>query len=120
MDISQNAKFALVILEPPAGPVYGKSPQDQWRNFLVNTPSTNPPSEDILRIHDNVWLIPLSNRMPLLMELLARSHSMEIRSRILFLSEKPDWIKCPPDQTPSGSMPQTLEAIHEWNLSQRH
>jgi hypothetical protein len=119
MDISKNAKFVLVILEPPAGIVYGKMPTDQWKDFLGNTPNTTPPAEGVSKIHENVWLIPLDKNMPLLMELLSRSHSRGIRSYILFLSDEPDWLKGPAVEPSPEALPDDLRRLQAGILAER-
>jgi len=99
METPKNARFAFVIAEPPK--TYSgtqQSPLLQWQNFQTSIKTNLPPSEETLKIHDNVWLIPLKSGMPFLTKLFDWAYQMRIPLHILFLNEKPDWIEYPPDE----------------------
>jgi hypothetical protein len=95
-EFSNNAKFALVIAEPTK-PLPGVDAVRKWKEFLYNIQTNLRPSEAILKIHENVWLIPLDTEMRFLTQLFDWAYGVEIRLRILFLDAEPNWIKYPPD-----------------------
>jgi len=97
-----NVKFALLVAsKPPYNPM--TNPQElAYIDFLNNMPRIEQPPPDTEKIHDNVWLIPLSTGMPFLSSLCVYAKAWNVPHRILFLDEKPEWIKWPPpDETPA-------------------
>ena len=101
MNACENAEFALVIAEPEQyGFGSGPDPTRKWQEFLANIQNHIPPSVKVLRIHENVWQIPLNTEMRTLTQLFDWSHNAGIRLRILFLDEEPDWIEYPPVEKP--------------------
>jgi hypothetical protein len=62
-EFSKNAKFALVIAEPPKSSAIDQ-PERIWKEFLYNFRSHIRPTEEIQVIHENVWLIPLDSGNP--------------------------------------------------------
>jgi hypothetical protein len=95
MNISQNAKFALVIAEYPKN-TYGENDKMKWEQFLGTAMSKFPQSKNTPTIHEGVWQIPLESDMPFLAKLCQRACEMDIHLRILFLDADPDWLHCPP------------------------
>ena len=101
MNLSQNARFALVIAEAVKNN-YWQADQTQWANFVANIRKNAQPPVGSLTIHENVWQIPLANGIPFLGKLVEVAEEMNIPLRILFLDATPDWIKCPPDGSPQS------------------
>jgi hypothetical protein len=95
MESHPTAKFALVIA--------GSDLQDfsdrrqALGEFLANLQNSRPQPTSTKKLHDNVWLIDLSNGLPYLGSLTEWSHSSKLRLHILFLASEPDWITYPPD-----------------------
>lgn len=100
-----DAKFALVIAERlKYRPSTGNDHLKNWSNFEGNIKQNVLQPEGTQTIHDNIWLIPLSNGLPFLAELLRWGGSYSIPIRILFLAEAPEWIKYPPDAKPASEV----------------
>jgi len=93
-----EAKFAFVIAEKK-GYIAGSEHEStrQWQDFLGNVQRISFPPAGMQKIHENVWLIPLSNGLPFVTKLIDWGASFGVSIRILFLEEAPDWIKYPPD-----------------------
>ena len=105
-EFSKNAKFALVIAEPPENQ-YRESDTKRWQDFVNNIPRFAPPNKETLTIHENVWRIPLDTGMPFLCKLFGFANGAGIPLHILFLDAEPEWIKYPPDDEgkPSQATP---------------
>jgi hypothetical protein len=101
MNVSRNAKFALVIAEAKKNE-HGESDAGSWSEFLSNVPRRARPSPETQTIHDNVWLIPMNTGIPFLVRLFDLSNGSGILLRILFLDAEPDWIQYPPDTKPDA------------------
>jgi len=100
MNVSQNAKFALVIAAKPDAynpQLISPEPERRWREFSGDARLREMLQKGFYKIHENVWQIDLNNTMPLLADLLALARQYEIRLHILFSDAEPDWIKYPPD-----------------------
>ncbi len=98
MNDCENAKFALVIAG--AKPMFGGPDLDKWNSFVTSVRNNVRRVEEMLIMHDNVWLIPLETEMRILCGLLEWGIDMQIPLRILFLQSEPDWIQYPPVQKP--------------------
>jgi len=96
-DFSTNAKLALVIVEPAKCDASNMEPQREWKEFLYKIQERTTPTKTTTKIHENIWLIPLSDGLPFLMDLFLIAKSFHIPLRILFLDSEPDWLKYPPD-----------------------
>jgi hypothetical protein len=97
-----DAKFAFVIAERKEYKVGGGNEHiRQWTDFLGNVKMYSTPPEGTQKIHENVWLIPLSSGLPFLSQLIDWGGSSGVSIRILFLEEAPNWIKYPPDAKPA-------------------
>jgi hypothetical protein len=96
MNPSQNAKYALVMAENKE-PIVATNQNGEWIRFLSTIANKRESDQPLERIHGSVWLIPLSTGMPFLAVLFSEARAGSIPLRILFLDEKPDWIKYPPD-----------------------
>src|SRR5437660_11966327 len=94
LDISRNAKCALVIAQPPKDRG-GYPDSERWRHFLDTVRNTTKPSEETIKIHDNCWQIPLDTDMLFLSKLFESAQRFEVQVYILFLDAVPDWIKYP-------------------------
>ncbi len=96
MNVSHNAKFALVIAEFRKNE-HGETDAKGWSEFLADVPRLARPNQETQKIHDNVWLIPLDKGIPFLVRLFDLSNGSGILLRILFLDAEPDWIQYPPE-----------------------
>ena len=101
MNVSKNAKFALVIAEARKNEEH-ESDAASWNEFVANVPKQARPNEETQTIHDNVWLIPMDTGIPFLVRLFDLSNGANIHLRILFLDAEPDWIQYPPDIKPDA------------------
>jgi len=99
VNVSKNAKFALVIAEARKNDDQ-ESDAASWSAFVAKVPKLARPSQETQRIHDNVWLIPMDTGIPFLVRLFDLSNGANIHLRILFLDAEPDWIQYPPDIKP--------------------
>ena len=99
MNVSKNAKFALVIAEARRNNNQ-ETDAASWNEFVAKVPRHARPSQETHRIHDNVWLIPMDTGIPFLVRLFDLSNGANIQLRILFLDAEPDWIQYPPDIKP--------------------
>jgi hypothetical protein len=68
MNDCENAKFALVIAGPKKA--FGGPEMDKWNSFLSSIQRNVRRVEEMLIMHDNVWLIPLETEMRILCGLL--------------------------------------------------
>src|ERR1019366_6319824 len=107
MQIPQAARFALVVFERPKDQ-FGRLNEEQWQNFAHNVPSNTKTTGKTPTIHDNIWLTPLQTETPFLIRLCASALNYGIPIRILFLHDEPDWIKWPPDQSPTSALEASL------------
>ena len=105
MNVSQTAKFALVIAARPDfhNPRLVE-PERCWREFLSDMRARETLCKGFARIHENVWQIDLNDGMPLLAYLLEKAVHNSIPLHSLFLDGEPDWIKYPPDAKPAGEV----------------
>ena len=94
-EVSENAVFALVIAGEESDLIYNKF-LPRWGEFLGSLQKNVRPCKGCKAIHENVWLIPLSNGLPFLGSLVDWAQSTGIPLRILFLRQEPDWLKYPP------------------------
>jgi hypothetical protein len=113
MNPEPQAKYAFVVAErpnyDPAGGVH--DPAKNWSDFLVNIQNVPRRPEGIETIHDNIWLLQLSNGLPFLAELIRWGGAYQIAIRILFLAEVPNWLQYPsPAEKPSSSGASTVIA----------
>src|ERR1700722_14996664 len=93
-----NAKYEFVGAERQPNDVgIGVSVLANWQHFVGNIKQNTIPPEGTQTIHDNIWLIELSNGLPFLTKLIEWGESYSVSIRILFLAEAPTWIKYPPD-----------------------
>jgi hypothetical protein len=103
-----DAKFAFVVAEgkPPLVASRFDDAPTKWQFFVANTQKLDPPPAGTQKIHENIWLIPLSIGLPFLTELIECSRGQSVTLRILFLAESPEWItypiKYPPDAKPAN------------------
>jgi hypothetical protein len=107
MNVSQNAKYALVIAEGVRDE-HGHEDLLTWRNLVLNIQEISNRAKNTLKIHDNVWLIPLENELPALGAFLQKlTEYNKIHVRGLFLAEFPAWLEWPPiaKATPSKDTP---------------
>jgi len=103
MNLVTDAKFAFVVAEKQKyTPATGADYEKNWLNFVGNIRQNTRQPEGTQTIHDNIWLIELSNGLPFLAELIRWADSYSVPIRILFLEEAPTWIKYPPDAKPSA------------------
>ncbi|HZL79341.1 MAG TPA: hypothetical protein VFC17_10860 [Candidatus Limnocylindrales bacterium] len=93
-EFSKNAKFALVIGEPPKNS-FREPNLEKWKDFLGCVPQFARPNKETKMIHENVWLIPLDSGMRFLAQLFDLANGKNIPLRILFLDEEPDWLQYP-------------------------
>ena len=93
-EFSKNAKFALVIGEPPKNS-FREPNLEKWKDFLGCVPQFARPNKETKMIHENVWLIPLASGMRFLAQLFDLANGKNIPLRILFLDEEPDWLQYP-------------------------
>jgi len=101
VNVSKNAKFALVIAEARKNESL-ESDTESWSEFIAKVPKQARPNHETQRIHDNVWLIPMDTGIPFLVRLFDLSNGANILLRILFLDAEPDWIQYPPDIKPDA------------------
>jgi hypothetical protein len=101
VNVSKNAKFALVIAEARKNEQH-ESDAASWSQFIAQVPKQARPSPETQTIHDNVWLIPMDTGIPFLVRLFDLSNGSGIHLRILFLDAEPDWIQYPPDIKPDA------------------
>src|ERR1700733_2741311 len=95
IQIDLKVCFALVVLEIP-NPYIPKPKGQTLDDILGNAKKRAMPSQAIQSLEQNVWLIPLHTDILFLSHLLAEASNANIPLHILFLHERPDWIKQPP------------------------
>ncbi|MGD1087901.1 MAG: hypothetical protein ABR955_04145 [Verrucomicrobiota bacterium] len=96
MNVSQNAKFALVIASKPEfhNPLVVE-PDRNWREFLYDVRQREVRSKVHEKIHENVWQISLNDEMPFLVYLMEQAAQRNIPLHTLFLDAELDWIRYP-------------------------
>jgi len=95
MNVSQNAKFAIVIANAPKYATVGVERQT-WNSFLESLPQIETPIPGVERPTENLWQIDLQNGLLGLSKIIAESANHQIPIRLLFLDDAPDWILFPP------------------------
>lgn len=102
--VEPTAQYALLAFEcqnhlhpKPIGKTLG--------DILDKAKKHAPPSQTTQAIQENVWLIPLHTDMPFLARLLGEASMASMPMQILFLHERPDWIKVPPDAPKTDAAP---------------
>ena len=99
--MKNNANFALIIAE-------SQDDNDEFaddtvlQRFLETAKKKLTPFQDIVRIHPNIWQIPLSSGLPAIAALIQCAAGDHIPLRLLFLEELPAWIRLPPPATKSS------------------
>jgi hypothetical protein len=97
-NLDADVKFALVVAERGKHEIGGGNVHlSNWQTFLSNIHNNAYPPKDATKIHENIWLIPLSSGLPFLGDLIRRATNDGVSIRVLFLAEAPNWIKYPPD-----------------------
>jgi hypothetical protein len=91
-EMNQQPTLALVVAEIPKGK-RGFDRRTNWQDFVTNVENNVYLPEGTQAIHDNIWLIQLSNGLPFLAEILKWSRPSEVTIRILFLQETPAWLE---------------------------
>jgi len=94
--IDPKVRYAVVALECP-DPYIPKPKGQTLYDILDRSKKRATPSPSIEILQQNVWLIPLHTDMLFLIHLLAEASNANMLLHILFLHERPDWIKMPPD-----------------------
>jgi hypothetical protein len=93
--IVPNVKYVLVIASTPVKTPENPGVIEKWNNFLGILEFNEMPPPNTLRIHNNIWVIPIGTGFPFLGSLMKYAADAEIPIRLVFLEEIPDWIKNP-------------------------
>jgi hypothetical protein len=95
-------KYALAIAEgtPPLVQARFDDAPTQWQFFVANAKTLESLPKDTIKIHENVWLIPLATGIPFLAKLIESCPTYSVSIRVIFLEEIPKWIKYPPNASP--------------------
>jgi hypothetical protein len=93
--IAANVKHVLVIASTPPKTPENPGVIEKWNNFLGILEYNEMPPANTLRIHNNIWVLPIDTGLPFLGSLLKYAAEAEIPLRVVFLEDIPDWIKNP-------------------------
>jgi hypothetical protein len=92
------AKLVLVVAEKPKLTLENE-PDKMWNNFLNNVQKNAPPPGGTKMIHDNIWLLPVSDGMQFLTKLAPWASQYSISLRVLFFEKEPEWTIYAPGST---------------------
>lgn len=82
--------YALIVFANPT--IDNQNEWQQWQNILNSLENARNNNADIEKIHENVWLLPLQNELPLLARILNDSNHAEINQYVSFFEKKPLFI----------------------------
>jgi hypothetical protein len=100
--IEPMARYALVVLEPQKHYETGTDGKTLFQRILDNAKKDGEPSQAIQSLHENILLIPLHTDMLFLARLTVEAKNESMLLYILFLHERPDFVKVPPDAPKTG------------------
>jgi len=101
MSAKNNPQNAIVFAKMPDN-TPGTVTANSWTNFLRSLPDTLAKPGDKMRLHENLWQIPLHTGLPILAKLVHQAEANDIPLHVLFLAETPDWIVCESGTKPAA------------------
>ena len=98
MNEQNDEKVALLIIESPKASASDRN----WATTAANLQSKAQQAKDIQEIAENVWQIPLHSGLLILSQMIELAHKGDLKVRVLFFEEPPNWSVYPPAEKPNA------------------
>jgi hypothetical protein len=68
---------------------------DQWKQLCNKIRGILKTNQEVTMLGQNVFLIPAKTDLPVAVEILGLAKTYQIRYRVLYLDQPPDWVDSP-------------------------